>query len=108
MNSIKRLFIYVLIVLFLVSIHKDLTVGTPMDSEPEMQNGTKTFKQESLTAVEVKVNEGDTVLTIVEELNDQNDKQLDIPQIQADFEALNPNVQALHVEPGEYYYFPLY
>ncbi|WP_010531008.1 hypothetical protein [Lentibacillus jeotgali] len=108
MNSMKRLLIYFFTILLLVSIYKDLTVGTPIDSRPEIQHDTETVEQESLTAVEVQVNKGDTVLTIVEELNHQNDKELDISQIQADFKALNPNAEPLHIEPGKYYYFPLY
>lgn len=100
--------IYVFIILFIVSIHKDLTVGTPLNNKPEIHYDNNTIVQESLTATKVKVNKGDTVLSIVEELDHQNDKQLDISQIQADFKALNPNVETLHIEPGKYYYFPSY
>ncbi|TFJ94101.1 hypothetical protein [Lentibacillus salicampi] len=109
MNSIKKLLIYIFAVLFLVSIYQDLTAGTPLNSNPNPQKqDNRTLEQETLTAIKVKVNEGDTVLSIVEKLNDQSNRPLDISQIQTDFKALNPHVEPLHIKSGTYYYFPLY
>ncbi|HLS07964.1 hypothetical protein [Lentibacillus sp.] len=108
MNSFKKILVYVFVVLFLVSIHRDLTIGTPLDSKSDGQHDNPMVEEEQANAVKISVNKGDTVLSIVEELNEQNDRELDIPQIMTDFKALNPGVEPLHIESGDDYYFPLY
>ncbi|SFA70701.1 hypothetical protein SAMN04488072_101139 [Lentibacillus halodurans] len=108
MNSIKKLLLYTFIILFLISVHQDLTVGTPLNNNLDSQNNPPIVEQENITFIKVQTNTGDTVLSIVEELNKQNNNDLDISQILDDFKALNPGVEPLHIQTGEYYYFPLY
>ncbi|QKY69472.1 hypothetical protein [Lentibacillus sp. CBA3610] len=108
MNAIKKLLLYTFIILFLISVHKDLTVGTSLNPDTDSQNQTHMIEQEERTVLKVQVSTGETVLSIAERINPQDSNHLDISQVLDDFRALNPDVEPTHITPGEYYYFPLY
>ncbi|RYG74712.1 hypothetical protein EU245_00590 [Lentibacillus lipolyticus] len=102
----KRIGFYFFIILFLISVYKDLTAGILPDT-PVNEYPAEKVERESLTGVNVQVDKGDTVLSVVEELNGQQ-KKLNITQIMEDFKTLNPDENPLRIVPDEYYYFPLY
>ncbi|WP_243386309.1 hypothetical protein [Bacillus kexueae] len=110
----KRLFIVIFSLLALYIVYYDLKVGT-LPSFQE-QNATFVTKEEQLEVFDVDqsisfqlitVNKGDTVLSIVERINEQSE-DISIETIIADFEQLNPSTKAHNILIGEAYKFPLY
>ncbi|SDK54336.1 hypothetical protein [Sediminibacillus albus] len=118
MGFFKKTFIFILIILFISSVYKDLTVGTPvpgkdngtavsMPEKPEQSSGNKQKETDAFQILEVKVHPGDTVLTIVEDIN-RRDTQLSIEQVIKDFQTLNPDADPHQIEPDMIYKFPVY
>ncbi|WP_226036916.1 hypothetical protein [Aquibacillus saliphilus] len=125
MNLFKKICLTVLLILFIISIFKDLTVGTiiqdviPKEEKPipaqedssknpdstvnyKHPQETDRYQVESYTTAP-----GDTVLTIVEALN--NDQQaIQMDQIIQDFQILNPEADPHQIKPNTDYLFPLY
>ncbi|QDP40623.1 LysM peptidoglycan-binding domain-containing protein [Radiobacillus deserti] len=118
MELLKKLVPIVLIILFLMSIYKDLTGGVLLtDNQATVANQIKDEKNETppskdnssktIKAVEKKVKPGDTVLSIVEELNNIGEG-ISIQQIQEDFKILNPGVDPNNIQIEATYLFPIY
>ncbi|MCP8616879.1 LysM peptidoglycan-binding domain-containing protein [Salirhabdus salicampi] len=126
MKWIIRLSILILIILFVKSIMYDLTVGTltsPSAVEAENENNEgdvqpldeEIMKTENETENEVErydhityeVEAGDTVLSVIEDLNEHM-SELSITTIIEDFEALNPAVDPHQIKVGTTYKFPIY
>ncbi len=110
MKSSIKILSYILIALFFMSIYKDLSVGTTLTPEnnlkqPQAENIIKT---ENITAMKVKVHQGDTLLTVAEKINPQLTNNLNVDEIVEDFKALNPTADPVKLQPGEFYYFPIY
>ncbi|RSK27862.1 hypothetical protein EJF36_13785 [Bacillus sp. HMF5848] len=113
--------LFVLISLFLAwVIYVDLSKGTipltpllttnspPQTSEMRDDQGMDIDASNTdNTYKAVHVQSGDTVLTIVERLHDEQ-LPISIQQVIEDFENLNPGVQANNIQTNKTYYFPLY
>ncbi|MFY4776373.1 hypothetical protein [Metabacillus sp. RGM 3146] len=56
----------------------------------------------------VKVQSGDTVLSVMESLNSSSSPNLSIEKSIKDFEALNPGTKAEQIVIGKTYKFPVY
>src|SRR5699024_2427952 len=106
MDFLKRLCIYMLSLLLCISIYKDMTEGTLrlMNNEKQDENITN----ENASIIKVKLQPGETVLSITEEINNFSNNQIDIPQILADFKHYNPNSNPNHLQVNKYYYFLQY
>ncbi|WP_099158522.1 hypothetical protein [Virgibacillus ndiopensis] len=106
MNFLQKCGIFLVILLLIISVYKDLTSGTQesleLNKPIEIEQTSKKYK-----VVKVKVQSGDTVLSIMEEVNNNN-KTLDITKILSDFKAINNEVSPHELKVGNYYYFPLY
>ncbi|SDN08431.1 LysM peptidoglycan-binding domain-containing protein [Sediminibacillus halophilus] len=119
MGFLKKTVVTLFIVLFIVSIFKDLTVGTlngVQQTEEQSDNLSESHKpsqkapqqdQTAYQAIEVEVRPGDTVLSIIEEIN-RAEAVLAIDSIVTDFQKLNPGTDPQQIQPGETYLFPLY
>lgn len=110
MNNFKKTLLYIFIVLFIVSLYKDLTIGTQLNSTSNQQHDIE-YKTEvnDITVMRVKVQQGDTVLSIVEKINQHVSNTMDIKQIITDFEALNPTIEkSEELKLNTFYYFPVY
>src|SRR5699024_9177704 len=92
MNNITKTLLYIFIILFVISLYKDLTIGTQLHSTDNQQSDKYEKEIKDINAMRVKVKQGDTVLSIVEQLNNKTINTMDIKQILADFKALNPTV----------------
>ncbi len=118
----KKLLIFFCCVLFVVSIGKDLTTGTFPKSSAQQQiqepkaedvsrkqspNEKKTVTSKRYQTVQHKVTAGETVLSIIEKLN-QNGPPVTIQQMIKDFEHLNPDVEPHHIKTNHIYTFPIY
>lgn len=113
--SFKHSVIFI-IILFIIcySIYYDLSTGTlpkadkPTTSETSSENYPNIVVEEELfPAQEVVVQNGYTVLSIVEHLHD-GPVPASIQQIVYDFQELNPGVAADNIKVGKTYLFPLY
>ncbi|UFT97795.1 hypothetical protein KO561_11265 [Radiobacillus kanasensis] len=120
MELLKKLALTALIILFLISIMKDLTEGVVFtDNQATVADQIEEKKQEEspskkekanpqkLKAVERKVEPGDTVLSIVEEINQLNEG-ISIQKIQDDFKILNPGSDPNNIQVDTSYLFPIY
>ncbi|SET63138.1 hypothetical protein SAMN05421676_106136 [Salinibacillus kushneri] len=124
MALFKKLFIVVILLLFIRSIIHDVTVGTaskPQDSHNTqtemMQTENKETSNESTNGdqpeekqpdykpVKHKVKAGETVLSIVENMSDES---VEFQQLLEDFQTLNPDVNPNEIQIGKTYFFPAY
>ncbi|WP_164216128.1 hypothetical protein [Virgibacillus sp. YIM 98842] len=101
----KKVLIYTLIFLFLFSVYKDLNVGS---LENNINSPSNSVSISDYNAVYAKVQHGDTILSIVENINGENLNVMDMDRVLEDFKLLNPNVNPYELKAGHYYYFPLY
>ncbi|MFD2679975.1 hypothetical protein [Bacillus seohaeanensis] len=115
----KRLVIFISIIILLYSVYYDLSTGTlemitpkqsvtaasetvaEVDSTPEKQEDT----QIPYKVMEVKP--GDTVLSMVEDLTDGT-LPVTIEQVISDFETLNKKRSPHEIQIGQRYKIPLY
>ncbi|MDL4841530.1 hypothetical protein [Aquibacillus rhizosphaerae] len=127
MGFFKKTCLTLTMLFLIISIFKDLTVGTIIqdtnnheeseikevvekESKPEevksndnnQPDETVRFKVKSYTAMP-----GDTVLSIVESLNNEKDS-IQMEQIITDFEQLNPGISPHEIETNTTYLFPIY
>lgn len=110
MYFIKRMFFYLIIFLLIVSLYKDLTIGSSFSNVNKTihtQQTNSINQKNGMSVIQVRAQPGDTVLSITEELNQQL-PDLNIPQIIDDFKILNPNIEPHHLQNDTVYYFPLY
>src|SRR5699024_1144224 len=91
MQFIKRLSIYLLLILLFVSIYKDLTIDTT-----EMKSKSKKTQctdASEISTIRIRVDPGYNVLSIVEQVNKYNHiSKINITPIISDFEKISPDV----------------
>jgi len=107
MSFLQRVSILSFIILLCVSIYKDLSKDIYFLSEVP-NNPTVAQLSNQFSTIKVKVEQGETLLSIVENINRNNTDQLDIQKIMTDFININPQVDPYNLNVGAYYYFPLY
>ena len=106
---LKRLMIFILFIFLIYIVYYDMNSGTIAINSPLAAidaPAVETKSSGSKPYTEKKISQGETVLTIVEQLH----KQFPVPidQIRKDFEKLNPSVKADTIQVGKTYKFPLY
>lgn len=106
--KMKRLFAFLAIVFIVYIIYYDIRIGTLPTAQDEKIEATEVIAQTSNDPyMEVKVKAGDTLLSIVERVNEE--KQISsIKSVIKDFEELNPDSKAELLQIGKTYKFPLY
>lgn len=110
MYFIKRLIFYLIIILLIISLYKDLTIGTPFINDSKSNHIQQIYpkdEQNKLPAIQVRAQHGDTVLSITEQINDQL-LELNIEQIMSDFKKMNQNIDPFNLQTDTIYYFPVY
>lgn len=106
MRFITRISIYLLILLLFISIYKDLTTDIRKTAKTSVASE---FSQSEMTAVKREVQPGDTVLSVVEDLNKSNQTfQMNITKVINDFGKMNADIDPDQLQPHRNYYFPLY
>jgi hypothetical protein len=104
----KKTIINIFIILLLVSIYKDLTLGTDISHNIKREdNPTEGLDKQAFDILKVKIEAGDTVLTVMEKINPSL-SDLNIEQIMEDFSLLNPNIDPNHLQSNRFYFFPKY
>ncbi|MEH7388645.1 hypothetical protein V7147_25100 [Bacillus sp. JJ1521] len=104
----KRFFAFLAIMFILFIIYYDVRIGTLPIAKSESIEATEVVAQTPNDPYrEIKVKAGDTLLSIVEKLNEG--KQISsIESVIMDFEELNPDSKAELLQIGKTYKFPLY
>ncbi|MFS0822688.1 hypothetical protein [Bacillus sp. 1P02SD] len=104
----KRFFAFLAIAFTLYIIYFDVRFGTLPVAKNETIEATEVIAQTPNNPYkEIKVNAGDTLLSIVEAIN--VGKQISsIESVIEDFEELNPTSKAELLQIGKTYKFPLY
>ncbi|MFC4558830.1 hypothetical protein ACFO3D_11500 [Virgibacillus kekensis] len=112
MGSFKKAILYLFTILLLVSLYKDLTVGTSLDTPYKVGDEEATEiegnNEMRIYSMQVKVQNGDTVLSIVERINVDLQESLNIEKILTDFTELNPTADPKNLTAGKFYSFPVY
>ena len=105
MGLLKRLTLYGIIILLLISIYKDIAIDEAFPMyEDEIIQTNKDFH-----VLKREIHHGDTVLSILEEINDIKQlEQINIEQMISDFKMLNQNINPYQLQQGKYYLFPKY
>lgn len=106
MNTLKRLLLYIFIILLIVSIYQD--IFTKHSSTPVKNDAEKMITSEAYSIAHIKVLPGDTVLSIIETLNKDNLERIDLQNFLNHFEELNPTTDPYKLQPYTIYYFPVY
>jgi hypothetical protein len=93
---------FILLILYVVAY--DLKVGTL--PQTQQVNAQLNSMEESILFESYTVAPGDTVISIVEKMNDHT--TFSIPVMVKDFKALNPGVNPESIQIDKSYKFPLY
>ena len=103
----KRLVGVLVTVLILYCIYYDLSYGTLPAVKTEQQPEIETMVTEDMAYFEKTVENGDTVLTIIEH---QLGQSLPVPisEVVTDFQKLNNDLPPQQIQPGKKYKFPNY
>ena len=102
MSTFKRLSLLLLVSLLIISVVDDLSKQQTINEDNRIEAGN----DKEFEIAHIKIQAGDTVLSVTEEIN--NFDYLDIDQIMEDFAMLNPGIKAGSLIPNSFYYFPLY
>lgn len=108
MTNIKKLSIILVVLLFIISIYKDLTIGTPSDNKYQATDSQVSHSINDFTIIKAKVYSGDNLLSIAEQLNSTRFTQINIEKLIEDFQLVNPTVDPYNLQINNFYYFPLY
>ena len=107
MYTLKRLILYTLIILLIISIFQDLMVSNSRNVEHDAEQ-IKISSSNEYTIAHVKVLPGDTIFSIVESLNADSISMFHSEDIIKHFKELNPTTDPHKLKPDTFYYFPLY
>ncbi|WP_240376641.1 hypothetical protein [Bacillus piscicola] len=104
----KKLLLFLLFILIAVSAYYDVTTGTLMTTSLENETGSAPPPSfDGVQRVEVTVEPGQTVLTIVEKLHN-GPVPASINQITQDFKKLNNGLLPENIQVDKPYVFPIY
>lgn len=103
----KKTILTILIILFFISIYKDLTIGTTLSTNINQETTENNSKTSLFDVVKIKIVPGDTMLTVIERLNPEMN-QINLELFIKDFTYLNPNVDPNKLQINRYYFFPQY
>lgn len=104
----KRFFAFLAIAFILYIIYYDVRIGTLPLAKNESVETTEVMAQTPIHPYkEMKVKAGDTLLSIVEKLN-EGKKISSIESVIKDFEELNSDSKAELLQIGKTYKFPIY
>ncbi|WP_047986305.1 hypothetical protein [Ornithinibacillus californiensis] len=105
----KKLIVNIFIILFLISIYKDLYSGTDLSNpyKEKTTNEVTSSPDSEYDVVKIKIVPGDTVISIIERLNPTLNN-FNIDEIITDFSTLNPNTEPNNLQNNRFYFFPKY
>ncbi|WLR43958.1 hypothetical protein LC087_07585 [Bacillus carboniphilus] len=102
----KRLLWFITFILVTYAIYYDLSVGTINNQlNISHEEDFSSINSPKLNYQAYRVQEGDTVLSIVKEMNDVTPS---VSIIIEDFKYLNPDTEVYEIHPNVTYEFPIY
>jgi|SRR5699024_2092332 len=101
MNPLKKISYCILGMLILYTVFMDLTLPNSHDEEHVQ------IEEVHYQIRKVKVEPGDTLLSITESIHKNNDT-FKVNQVLHDFKQLNPQVDPYLLKENTFYYFPYY
>lgn len=101
----NKVCIYILCFLVILSIYKDLTRGEEPSHPPPLENDEIIH---DMSFMHRTVQPGETLLSIVEDIHQDDDIFLHVEQVIQDFKDLNVGVNPYELTIHESYYFPMY
>ncbi|WP_078545626.1 LysM peptidoglycan-binding domain-containing protein [Litchfieldia alkalitelluris] len=111
----KKMGGFIIFFFILYIIYHDISIGTLPVAKGENniveEQAVEVAAEEvspSFPYQEVEIKAGDTLLSLVESLNDGNSSNRSISSIINDFEELNPGVKANSLKIGQVYKIPTY
>ncbi|RLL48065.1 hypothetical protein D8M04_01945 [Oceanobacillus piezotolerans] len=107
MQILKKYILYIAIILLITSVYKDLSLGTNQIEHYRSDVILTDKNINNYTIIRLKAESGDTLLSIVESINESK-TSLSPEKILTDFMELNPTSDPYHIKVGEWYYFPIY
>jgi hypothetical protein len=110
-RNMKRLVITILVLLIGYALFYDVTVGTlPLlhtySKQKQAASVAVSKDQNSKTFKSIEIKSGDTVLSVVEQINKKEPPSVE--KVAADFRKLNPGASPNKLRIGRSYKFPLY
>lgn len=108
MYMLKKCSLYLLMFLLLSSIYHDITSGSLPNVNTNPDHGETMQIHQEKVLVKRKFQAGETVLSIIEKINQDKLHELDMTKIINDFKQLNPDVDPFNLQPNESYYFLVY
>ncbi|GIN85470.1 hypothetical protein J6TS2_18560 [Heyndrickxia sporothermodurans] len=104
----KKFLAFVTVIIVVYSVYIDLSFGTIPVITHASENMDKTVKIKKTTPfLNRKVKPGDTVLSIVENVNPSS-TSISIEKIVKDFTKLNNGLKPEEIQIGQNYKFPIY
>lgn len=113
MHFLKKVFVVFLALLFVRSLLYDWSTGvlefdvTPTNTEEDQKEKNNHGNKASFQAVPYQVQSGDTVLSILEQLNPHLN-MYSMEKVIEDFQSLNPGIDPHSILNGNTYLFPVY
>jgi len=101
----KKILTMISAIIVIYAIYVDLTEGTLHVEGKKPINSSELV--ETIPYKKIEVRPGDTVLSIVEQLNGKA-HSLSIEKIVKDFERLNAGLKPEEIQAGKIYNFPIY
>jgi|SRR5690625_454001 len=105
MKFLKQISLIIIFALLCMSIYKDIN---PRQNKSIESVSSETKDNYLYEIIEYTVRSGDTVLSIVEDINNENINTIEINNIIKDFKYLNPDTNIYGLIPNNTYYFPKY
>lgn len=105
MSYFKKICLYTCIILLISSLYNDFTKNTTDKIDQSLHK--EVIMKDGIHVVQVKINAGDTLLSISERINGTN-ISISMDQLIEDFKMVNPEVNTLILTTGSYYFFPVY
>lgn len=100
----KKIILYIFIILLVLSMYHDLRKELIVSQEIS----TNHVSEKTKNVMKVRVKPGDTILSLIEEVNEGILSEIDINQLVSDFKQVNEHMDTNELEVNKYYYVPLY
>lgn len=102
--NVKKVMLFIVIILLLLSIYHDLQKGIVIYDEPK----TTVINEQPMIVVKKRAKPGDTILSLIETVNHDTLEHLDVQQLISDFKNINPQLMSNDLEVDELYFVPVY
>lgn len=109
MLTFKKICFYICIILLIMSLYNDFTKASYSIHNNRIESvGSDITEIHAIRVVPLRVDRGETILSVSERINGKALESKDIEQIIADFKLVNQDVNIHELLDHIDYYFPIY